>query len=104
MGFKKSHTQTRTPDAVGKHHCEHLQNELGQEERLHGWPHLCVITVDVVEDPDEDVFRDVVESHHRDAGLRLQLLTLTEMVFKKGFEIITATTEKRLEREERLKH
>lgn len=67
-------------------------------------PHLCVITVDIVEDPDEDVFWDVVESHHRDAGLCLQLLTLTEMVFKKGFEIITATTEKCLEKEEGQNH
>lgn len=45
-----------------------------------------------------------MESHHRDAGLRLQLLTLTEMVFKKGFEIITATTEKCLEKEEGQNH
>lgn len=45
-----------------------------------------------------------MESHHRDAGLCLQLLTLTEMVFKKGFEIITATTEKCLEKEERPEH
>lgn len=102
MGFKKPKYTPPPPDAAGKHSGE--RNEAAEEERLHGRPHLCVIAVDVVEDPDEDVFRDVVESHHRDAGLRLQLLALTEMVFKKGFEIITATTEKCLGREERPTH
>lgn len=93
-----------TPNAVRTRCCDQLQNEPAQEERLQDWPHLCIITVDVVEDPDEDVLRDAVQSHHRDAGLRLQLLALTEMIFKKGFEIITATTEKCLQREERPKH
>lgn len=61
---------------------------------LKGQTHLGVIAVNVVENSYEDVFRDVMKRHHGDAGLRLQLLALTEVILKKGFEVIAAATEK----------
>lgn len=58
--------------------------------------YLGVVTVDVIQDPDEDVLRDVVQGHCRDAGLRLQRFTLAKMILQQGLEIITAATEKDL--------
>lgn len=42
--------------------------------------HLCVITVYVVEDPGKRLLADVVQCDYRDAGLCLQLMTLTEVI------------------------
>lgn len=64
MKFNNIHTHL-APDL------ENTAENTSTEGRTYGWAHLCIITVDVVEDPDEDVSCNVVQSHHRDAGLCL---------------------------------
>lgn len=58
---------------------------------------LSVIAVDVVHDADKDVMRNVVQSNGRRAGLRLQLLSLTEVVLHQSLKVVAASTEERLE-------
>lgn len=58
---------------------------------------LSVISVDVIHDADEDVMRNAVQGNGRRAGLRLQLLALTEVVLHQSLKVVAASAEERLE-------
>lgn len=66
--------------------------------------HLCVIAVDVVQQPDEDVRGQIVECEHWSTGLGLQRLPFTKVVVQQGPEVITAPTEKCLSHSDKRDH
>lgn len=53
--FKNTHTHTPC-SRFRKILLKTPQSSQALVGMTNGWPHLCIITVDVVEDPDEDVF------------------------------------------------